>query len=244
MYINEDNIIKKNNFIYTIKKVILNVINKRSGYMTKFKNKSIKNETDFETYHKNEKHILNSVLTDLNLKDNMDDIKLQNDQLLDISTFINGLKGDAECKRIPWAISLDENSIISNEEFDKRVAFIMGTEIDNSSNTNSIANKDISSTVTKIEDDFIIELLKTTPSNELIKYVTKLNEIINPYDKLIFIQKETSTSNYITKELFDSICSILEIDNIEEFIIFSIKTIFLNWTDQTKAIEEIYLKYS
>jgi len=244
MYIKEDNIIKKNNFIFTIKKVILNVINKRSGYMTKFKNKSIKNETDFEAYHKNEKHILNSVLTDLNLKDKIDDIKLQNSQLLDISTFMNGLKGDAECKRIPWAISFDEDSIISNEELEKKISFIMGIEIDNPSSNSSIPNKDITSTVTKIEDEFIIELLKTNPSDELVNYITKLNKIINPYDKLVFIQKETSTINYITKELFDTICSILEIDNIEEFINFSIKTIFLNWTDQSKAIEEIYLKYN
>ena len=73
--------------------------------------------------------------------------------------------------------------------------------------------------------------------NYIIKFVIELNKYSNPYEKLAIIQ--STNIDKMTKSLFDSICSVLKISNIEEFILFTIKTTLLHYNDNNRAVKEI-----
>ena len=222
-----------------------NITTKRSGCMKKLKEKAIDTTMEFEQFQIKQNKIIEEIANNFNVS--KDTLKIQNKKLNDKSTFYKkSLNGDAELKRIPWALT-DEGKI-EQDEIITRTSYILEIELDSKilksiSIQESSMSVSISKSIKKEEspdEKFITELIKVCAKDHIINFVKELNKFTDPYEKLALVQS-LNIEKY-TRKLFDSICQVLKITNIEEFIIFAIKTTLINFNDNNKSVDVI-MKY-
>ena len=197
------------------RQIIVQVINKRSGWLTNLKNKSLYYKYNYETYHKHQSDLIKDLCKTYNV--NKEIIKLQNKTLQDKKTFDFGIKGDGEINRYQWSITLDKTNIFSKKELITRISYILNKpreEIEQLITENIVVPISIN-TMVQEETNFIDKLKKTLDNNKIIKYYKQLNQLSNSYEKVF---NQPNTSKYMSKELFDEICSIIDIKNIDELI--------------------------